>query len=66
MKIPVFYLYKIGHRWWYGGTQSVKTLFRGYAKNLNDLGVRKYQKVENPWSKLIIFFNCISESLTFE
>jgi hypothetical protein len=29
---PVFYLYKIGHQRWYGGTQSVKTLFKGYAK----------------------------------
>ena len=35
-----------------GGTQSVTNLFRGYAKEYNnDLGVRKYHKVENPWSK---------------
>jgi hypothetical protein len=30
--IPVFYLYKIGHQWWYGGMQSVKTLFRQRGK----------------------------------
>ena len=30
--IPVVYLYKIKHHWWYGGTQSVKTLLMGYAK----------------------------------
>jgi hypothetical protein len=30
--VPVFYLYKTGHQWGFGGRQSVTILFRGYTK----------------------------------
>jgi hypothetical protein len=38
-------------KFWFGGTQVVYTLIWGYAVGFeSDLGVRKYQKVENPCS----------------
>ena len=39
----------------FGGTQRGATLIWGYTEGYNfDLGVRKYQKVENPWTNVII------------
>jgi hypothetical protein len=48
----VFYLYKIGHQWWYGGTQTVKSSLGGTQRSKVMIwGSASTKKVDNPCSK---------------